>query len=147
MTQYVGEPRKLEVAYGTSAYITEPRRLEVAYPGPGISTGAVVWSEHSMDANTKILLHLNGEQGSTTFTDESSKAWTKVGNAMITTGQYKLGGASGQFVEATNDWIHTPDHADFYIGTGDYTIEFFVRFSPPAAIVWIPAIRLRPVGQ
>jgi len=37
------------------------------------------------DSFTKLLLHCDGTDGSTTFTDESGKTVTAVGNAQIDT--------------------------------------------------------------
>ena len=80
------------------------------------------------NAFTVALLHMDGTDASTTFTDESSKTWTARGNAQIDTAQSVFGGASGLF-DGTGDWIDTPDHADFDLGGGDFTIDFRVRFA------------------
>ncbi len=52
-----------------------------------------------LDANTKLLLHCNGVDGSTTFTDSETtpKTVTVQGSAQIDTAQSKFGGASGLF--------------------------------------------------
>jgi hypothetical protein len=81
------------------------------------------------DSNTKALLHMNGADGSTTFTDESGKTWTAHGHAQIDTAQSKLGGASGLFDGLGDDYISSPDSADWYFGTGNFTIDFWVRFT------------------
>src|SRR5689334_6463249 len=47
------------------------------------------------DSYTKALLHFNGSDGSTTFTDESGKTWSVNGDAQIDTAQSEFGGASG----------------------------------------------------
>ena len=74
------------------------------------------------------LLHMNGTDGSTAFTDVTGKTWTASGNAQIDTAQSKFGGASGLF-DGTGDWIDTPDHADFTLGSGNFTVEFWARFN------------------
>ena len=76
----------------------------------------------------KALLHMNGTDASTTFTDEDGKTWTARGNAQIDTAQKKFGTASGLF-DATGDWIDTPDHADFSVGSGDFTIDFWIMLT------------------
>jgi len=76
------------------------------------------------DSNTKVLLHMNGADASTTFTDESSKVWTAAGNAQIDTAQSKFGGASGLF-DGSGDYVETPDHADFDIGAGEFTVDLW----------------------
>jgi hypothetical protein len=84
------------------------------------------------DANTKVMLHMNGIDGSTTFTDDIGKLWTAAANAQIDTAQKKFGTASGLF-DGIIDAISTPDHADFFFGTGNFTIDFWIRFNSVAA--------------
>jgi hypothetical protein len=76
--------------------------------------------------STRIMLHMNGTDASTTFTDEAVGAgahtWTAAGNAQIDTAQSKFGGASGLF-DGTGDWITTPDSSDFALGSSDFTID------------------------
>ncbi|MFZ2809455.1 MAG: LamG domain-containing protein [Desulfosalsimonadaceae bacterium] len=71
--------------------------------------------------STVTLLHFNGADASTTFTDESGKVWTAAGNAQIDTAQSVFGGASGLF-DGSGDYISTPQHADHDFGSGDFTI-------------------------
>ncbi|MFC1625951.1 glycosyltransferase [Patescibacteria group bacterium] len=80
------------------------------------------------DGYNKVLLHMNGTDASTTFTDELGKTWTAANNAQIDTAQSKFGGASGLF-DGYNDYITTPHHADFDLGSGDFTIDCWVRFN------------------
>lgn len=77
------------------------------------------------------LLHMDGPDASTTFTDEKGVVWTANGNAQIDTAQSKFGGASGLF-DGTGDYITTPDSADFTFGTSDFTIEYWVRMNAAA---------------
>jgi hypothetical protein len=61
-----------------------------------------------LDSNTKLLLHMNGVDGSTTFTDSETtpKTVTVVGSTQIDTAQSKFGGASGLFTtQLTNTEI------------------------------------------
>jgi len=79
------------------------------------------------DIYTKSLLHFEGADASTTFTDESGKTWSRGGNAQINTAQYKFGGASGLF-DGVGDFIYHPGASpdtDFAFGTGDFTIDFW----------------------
>jgi hypothetical protein len=75
---------------------------------------------------TVALLHCDGADGSTTFTDESGKTWTPVGNAQIDTAQSQFGGSAALF-DGTGDYLSTPDSVDFTFGTGDFTIEMWFR--------------------
>jgi hypothetical protein len=71
---------------------------------------------------------MDGTNGSTTFTDNSSNALTVTanGNAQISTAQSKFGGASGLF-DGTGDFLTTPSNAVVAVGTGDFTVEAWVR--------------------
>ena len=79
---------------------------------------------------TKLLLHLDGADGSTTFTDSSasSHTLTAVGNAQITTAQSVFGGAS-LLLDGTGDSIVDAGSADYAVGAGDFTFDFRVRFA------------------
>lgn len=86
-----------------------------------------------VDDYSKLLLHMNGTDGSTTFTDSltSPKTPSSVdGNAQIDTSYYKLGTASGLF-DGDGDSITYADHADWQLGggTGAFTLSFWTRFN------------------
>lgn len=80
------------------------------------------------DSFTKLLLHFNGADASTSFLDSSPtpRTFTASGNAQIDTAQSKFGGASGLF-DGTGDYITTPDNAAFALGGGAFTIETWFR--------------------
>jgi len=85
-----------------------------------------------VDSNTKSLLHMNGTDASTTFTDSAgggTHTWTAHGNAQIDTAQSKFGGASGLFGGVSGDYISAPDSNDWAFSNGNFTIDFWVRFS------------------
>lgn len=79
-------------------------------------------------SNVVAGLHMDGVNGSTTFTDVKGHTFTANGNAQISTAQSKFGGASAVF-DGNGDYISTPSSSDFAYGTGDFTWEFFVRFN------------------
>lgn len=79
------------------------------------------------DSYTVSLLHFNGTNNSTTFTDESGKSWSPSGNAVISTAQSVFGGASGYFDGNNSTYITTADSDDYYFGTGDWTVDFRYR--------------------
>ena len=88
-----------------------------------LSVGTVT----NIDTAISLLLHMNGVDASTTFTDAMGKSVTAVGNAQIDTAQQKFGTASGLF-DGTGDYLTVPDSADFYMADSDWTIDFWVRF-------------------
>lgn len=124
-------------------------------------------AQYSQDTNTVLLLHMDGDDGSTTFTDSSASGHTVsvVGDAQIDTSQYKWT-ASGWFPRADytvsllhfenrvwtfngsakidttqkkfgtgslyldgTGYLTTPDSEDWYFGTADFTVDFWVKFS------------------
>lgn len=81
------------------------------------------------DSFTKLLIHANGYDGSTTFTDSSASAHTvtAAGNAQVDTAQSKFGGASALF-DGTGDYLAVPSSSDWAFGTStDFTIDFWIR--------------------
>lgn len=86
------------------------------------------------DPNVKLLLHANGTNGATTFTDSSG--WSKTpsiigGNVQLSTAQQKFGTASMLF-DGTTDYLDYGDDADFQLGSLA-TVECFIRTSSFAA--------------
>lgn len=84
------------------------------------------------DSNVTSWLHMNGTNGSTTFTGEEGIAWTSGGGAFISTNQFKFGGASGRFLSSTSSFISTPSSNAFNFSTGDFTIEFWANVTTAA---------------
>lgn len=96
----------------------------LAGDGGGGSASDPYWS------NVISLLHFDGADGSTTFTDQKGKIWTAGDNSKISTAQSKFGGASGLF-DGSGDYINTPDSVDWFLEAADFTIEMWFR---PSAI-------------
>jgi hypothetical protein len=80
--------------------------------------------------NVQLLLHCNGTDGSTTFTDVKGHTVTPVGNAQIDTAQSKFDGAS-YLGDGSGDYLSITDAG--YIEGNDYTAEFWVRGNNAAA--------------
>lgn len=79
-------------------------------------------------SSVTLLLGCEGSGGSTTFTDESSftNNMTASGNAQVDTAQFKYGTAS-LLLDGTGDYLSRADDADFGFGTGDFTVELWLR--------------------
>jgi hypothetical protein len=75
--------------------------------------------------NVSALLHFNGADGSTTFTDQTAKPWTPQNSAAIDTAQSKFGGAS--FEINSTQYIDTVAHASLQLGTSEFTLEGWIR--------------------
>lgn len=57
-----------------------------------------------------------------------NRKWTFAGTAQVDTAQSKFGGAS-LLLDGDSDYISTPNSTDFDVGSGDFTIDFWVRFN------------------
>src|SRR3989338_6322305 len=94
------------------------------------ATGKTVTNAEAHDSYTKLMLHMEGADAGTTFTDTETtpKAVTANGNAQIDTAQSKFGGASGLF-DGAGDYLTIPSSSAFDFGTGNFTIDFWVRLA------------------
>lgn len=91
-------------------------------------------STSCFDTDTKLMLHFNGTDASTTITDSSSvpKTATAVGNAQLDTAQVKFSTAS-LLMDGTGDYVSVLDDADWNFGSGDFTIDLWVQFNSVVA--------------
>ena len=126
---YVGARRYLSAASQFhNGYIDEVR----------VSKGIARWtaaftpptSPHKTDANTVLLIHSDTTTGDTLFIDSSEtistrKTITAVGTARHDDAQQKFGATSMEF-DGNSDYL-TLDYTDFQMGTGEWTIDFWVR--------------------
>ncbi len=102
--------------------------LLIAFNRSIVSADTLISPFSVEDAYTVSLLHMNGADGSQAFTDETGKVWNAYGNAQIDTAQSVFGGSSALF-DGSGDYLSAPDSADFDFGSGDFTIDFWVRFN------------------
>jgi hypothetical protein len=86
------------------------------------------------DTYVKLLLHMDGSNGSSTFVDSSSYGRTinvvSAGQTPITSNtQAKFGSASlcipGTGVNGNDGWLSIPASADFNPGSGDFTVDLW----------------------
>lgn len=86
--------------------------------------------------DVSVLLNANGVDGSTTFTDSSTYAYTMLaaGDAKISTEQSKFGGSSMKF-DGTGDYIYLDATPAAQFGTNDFTIEMWV-YTPSLLTTW-----------
>ena len=82
-------------------------------------------------ADVSLLLHLDGTNGSTDFTNADSssspKTLTAVGSAQISTAEAKF--SQSLLLNDANTYINyltTPDNVGFQFGTGAFTIEAWI---------------------
>ena len=109
--------------------ITNPRDYTKEVTNTLATASEVAVIGGGKDSDTKLLLHFDEADTGTDFDDSSASAHgtTANGAAQIDTSQKKFGIGSGLF-DGDGDYVVVGDHADFNFGTGDFTIDFWVRF-------------------
>ncbi|MHA2013368.1 MAG: LamG domain-containing protein [Candidatus Helarchaeota archaeon] len=93
-----------------------------------------------INENTVLMLHFDGIDGSTTFVDDSPSEHTintaGTANPEIDTADSVFGGASALY--AISDVIYIDDSTDWDFGSGEFTIDFRLKFSsgsnPPTIV-------------
>jgi len=85
-------------------------------------------SSDKADDYTKLLLHLNGADEATSTIDDSDSGHsiTFNGTAQLDTAQ-KVFGTASLLLDGNSDYLSMVDHADFDLGTDDFTIDFWIR--------------------
>ena len=78
------------------------------------------------DSYTKFLSHFNGADGAVAATDEIGKVITFGGTAQLDTAYKKFGTAS-LLLDGDSDYISVPDSTDWDLGSGDFTIDMWIR--------------------
>jgi len=76
------------------------------------------------DSYTKLLLHMDD----VALSDDSGSnhSTTKIGGAARSDAQVKFGGYS-MYVDGSGDRLQIPNDSDFDFGTGDFTIDLWIR--------------------
>lgn len=87
------------------------------------------------DEFTQLLIHFDGADASTTFTDVSQNAFTvtTVGDGQVDTAQFMFGDGS-LLCLGTSDGASVPDDVLLRPGTGDFTIDMWLRFNSVSAV-------------
>src|SRR5512139_1925702 len=89
------------------------------------------------DSYTKLMLHCDSNtHGSDLFVDSSPSAHTMTphNQCWIVTDQYKFGPGAGYFNRALSSYLSAPDSADWDLGTGAFTIDFWIRWNGWSAL-------------
>lgn len=109
--------------FGTSIY-----KMDKGSTGTPDGTWDTIPGGSSWDTSTKVMLHFDGSDAATTFTDEIGNVWTAGDNAQLDTAQKKFGSAS-LLLDGNGDYITTPDSSNWDLDSGSWTIDLQGRFS------------------
>ncbi|MGE5417098.1 MAG: Ig-like domain-containing protein [Acidobacteriota bacterium] len=82
----------------------------------------------SIDENTTLLIHMDGEENATAFSDLKGKAITRAGDTCTKTGVKQIGSAAGYF-DGYGDYLSMADSEDFNVGAQDFTLDFWLKIS------------------
>lgn len=87
---------------------------------------AAIHASGGNDILTRVLLHMDGAHGGTTFTESAigtaGHTWTAVGTAVTSTAASQFGGAALDCGAAAG-YVEAADSADFTLGSGDWTAD------------------------
>ncbi|MFA5379480.1 MAG: LamG-like jellyroll fold domain-containing protein [Dehalococcoidia bacterium] len=114
----------LSIATGTDLPDAEVIRMheQVSAPSTVASHGQLYVGPYNY--YTKLLLHCNGSDEGTTFTDECGKTVTANGDANTEQAEKKFGNASAQL--SGTGYLTLASSDDFKFGTADFTIDLWV---------------------
>lgn len=130
--------------HGRRSFLASKARELVPF-SPGFFGGGTATDPYF--SSVIALLHLDGTNGSTTFTDVKGHTFTGAGTAALSTATYKFGGAALNLAGA-GAFISTA-HADFnLLSGGDYTVECWANLfsSPPSSYGCVVFSKDTPTG-
>jgi len=113
---------------GTVILYYDARTVGTVTATAGAASNGVAYN--AVDANDKLYLTFDGTNGSTGFTDATSRhTFGAVGGAQLSTEIKKLGTASLK-LNGTTDYITAVDHADWHLGA-TFTLRMSLRYTYP----------------
>lgn len=82
-------------------------------------------SSHGYYANIKLLMHFDGADGASVFTDEKGHTITPHNSVFLTTDTNKFGGSCLELWQNPSGHLTSAESTDFDIGTQDFTVEMW----------------------
>ena len=82
----------------------------------------------AQDTYGELAISFDGADEATTLTAETGQTVTFGGTAQLDTAQYKYG-TSSLLLDGNSDYVTVPDSDDWAFGSGDFTIDMWVRFT------------------
>ena len=88
----------------------------------------IVNASQPIDSYTKFLSHFDGPNAQQSYVAEVGGSISFFGSSQLDTSQFKFGTSSLK-LNGTTDYITLPDSDDWNFGSGNFTIDCWIRFS------------------
>ncbi len=118
---------------GTNGWIDEVRISDRDRYGALNTTYALPQGPFSNDANTLLLVHADGADGTNSFTDDAATVTRRTANTLTINGNTHVsrteryfGGSSAKF-DGSGDYINCSTSSDFEFGSNDFTLECWIN--------------------
>ncbi|BFT94413.1 hypothetical protein MNSC_04210 [Minisyncoccus archaeophilus] len=105
---------------------TDNDTVTLSTPTNTCSTG--IPTSVTTDSNTVLLMHMDGIDNGTVFSDQTGKSIYRYGNTKTVIPTKKFGSASAYF-DGDGDYISIPGSSDLNFGLGDFTIDIWINIS------------------
>jgi hypothetical protein len=121
---FQGSINDLRLVRGTAAYTATFTAPTTAIPAAGGGGGGATTDPNF--SSVSLLLHMDGSNNSTTFTDSGPNAFTiaAAGSAKLITGNKKFGTAALS-LDGNSSYLSVAANSAFDMGTGNWTIELW----------------------
>lgn len=112
---------------GFTAYINKFNKTELA--NFNANPLEITLAGNNQDSFTKLFIDGEGIDGQPVIYDNSSSLKQITAGGVVTKTDAKKHGVSSIYFDGVNDYMAVPDSEDFYFGSGDFTIDCWVKFS------------------
>ena len=115
---------------GLSLDLSDKNTLNLDVRASRTGSNLQVQLKEEADTYTKLLLHCNGPDGSKEIIDSGNTGHIvqQNGGATLSTSQKEFGSSSVYF-DGTGDYLSIPDSDDWVFGTGNFTIDFWIKIN------------------
>ena len=116
-----------QVEYDMNGYIDELRISKGIARWTSNFSGSLPSVPYTSDANTKLLLHFDGD------VSDSAHVVTVNGDPQLSATTAKFDGS--MYFDGNGDYLSIPTSNDFSFGSGDFTVDFWIRFISPTDLI------------